>query len=193
MGTKVTFFEIFLIALGLSADAFAVAMCYGVKIKSIKPKAILLIAFSFGFFQAIMPIIGYFVGIQFEAFISSIDHWVAFILLMYVGVKMFVEAFKKDEHDENDFTKIDIKTLLIMSIATSIDALAVGISFAMIKDISIFPSSITIGVITLVSSYIAVCIGKRFGEKFRKSAEVLGGLILIFIGVKVIVEHFLVV
>ncbi len=171
-------------------DAFAVALCKGLSMKKIDIKAGVIIAGFFGVFQAGMPLIGYFICINFEKYISSFDHWIAFGLLEIIGIKMIIDAIKekKNPDDENEF-KLKIGELFILAIATSIDALAVGVSFACLDDINIFISVLIIGVTTLILSFIGVLIGNKFGAKFKTKAQVIGGIILILIGIKIIIEH----
>lgn len=177
--------QIILVSIGLSMDAFAVAVCKGLKMKKIDYKYTIIIASFFGIFQAVMPLIGWFLGKQFEVYIQSVDHWVAFILLAFIGGKMIYEAIS----DNNDDTEIkyDFKEITLLALATSIDALAVGISFALM-DINIWVSVTLIGIITFVLSIIAVFIGNRFGMKYKSKAELLGGVILIIIGLKILLE-----
>lgn len=177
--------EVFLVAVGLSMDAFAVAVCKGLKMPKINIKQTALIALFFGGFQALMPLIGYFLGNQFEEYIVSIDHWITFILLGIIGGKMIYESFKKDEEDEGGFS---IKELFVLAIATSIDALAVGITFSFLLDSIAAPVSM-IGVTTFFLSAIGVFIGHKFGEKYKSKAEFAGGLILVLIGLKILLEH----
>ena len=181
-----TIWEIFLIAVGLSMDAFAVAVCKGLKMPKINKKQTALIALFFGGFQGLMPLIGYFLGKQFEEYIVSIDHWITFILLGFIGGKMIYESFKKDEEDEDK--PFSIKELFVLAIATSIDALAVGITFAFLN-VNIAISVSFIGVITFILSAIGVFIGHKFGEKYKSKAEFAGGLILVLIGLKILLEH----
>lgn len=178
--------EIFLVAVGLSMDAFAVAVCKGLKMPKINPKQTALIALFFGGFQGLMPLIGYFLGKQFEEYIVSVDHWITFVLLGFIGGKMIYESFKKDDDEEDK--PFSIKELFVLAIATSIDALAVGITFAFLK-VNIAISVTFIGVITFILSAIGVFIGHKFGEKYKSKAEFAGGLILILIGLKILLEH----
>ena len=177
--------EIFLVAVGLSMDAFAVAVCKGLKMQRINPKQTSIIALFFGGFQALMPLIGYFLGKQFEQYIVSIDHWITFVLLGIIGGKMIYESFKKDEDDNGGFS---IKEIFVLAIATSIDALAVGITFAFLQ-VNIAISVSLIGIITFTLSAAGVFIGHKFGEKYKSKAEFTGGLILILIGLKILLEH----
>lgn len=178
--------EIFLIGVGLSMDAFAVSVCKGLSMKKLDWKKAIIIALYFGVFQAVMPVIGYLLGTTFESLVTQIDHWIAFILLGIIGANMIKEALGKESENSND--KVDFKTMIVLAIATSIDALAVGITFAFLKTKLV--SSVTIiGVITFVLSLLGVKIGNKFGDKYEKKAEFLGGVILILIGVKILKEH----
>lgn len=181
------FQEIFLIGVGLSMDAFAVALCKGLNMKKVNYWHTVVIAVFFGGFQAIMPLFGWFLGKQFESYIVSVDHWIAFALLLYIGGKMIAESGKNDE-EETEGDKLDLKELTIMAIATSIDALAVGITLAFLR-VSIFSSITIIGITTFCLSIVGVMIGNRFGMKFKSKAEIAGGVILILIGLKILLEH----
>ena len=178
--------EILLISIGLAMDAFAVSVCKGLAMKKMNWKKAAIIGLYFGIFQAVMPVIGYFLGTTFEKFITYVDHWVAFILLVGIGINMVKEAFNKESENRND--NVDMKTMLVLSIATSIDALAIGITFACLK-IHIVMPVITIGLITFIISVIGVKIGNRFGNKYEKKAEIMGGVILILLGIKILLEH----
>lgn len=178
--------EIFLIGIGLSMDAFAVSVCKGLSMKKLDWKKAVIIALYFGVFQAIMPVIGYLLGTTFESLVTQIDHWIAFILLGIIGANMIKEALGKDSENSND--KVDFKTMIVLAIATSIDALAVGITFAFLKT-NLLTSVMIIGVTTFILSLIGVKIGNKFGDKYEKKAEFLGGVILILIGVKILLEH----
>ena len=178
--------EILLISIGLAMDAFAVSVCKGLAMKKMSWKKAIIIGLYFGIFQAVMPVIGYFLGTTFERFITYVDHWVAFILLVGIGINMVKEAFDKESENRND--NVDMKTMLVLSIATSIDALAIGITFACLK-IHIVMPVITIGLITFIISVIGVKIGNRFGDKYEKKAEIMGGVILILLGIKILLEH----
>lgn len=183
------FFELFLIAVGLSMDAFAVSICKGLKMRRFNVRHAGAIALAFGGFQALMPVIGWFLGKQFESYITGIDHWIAFALLAIIGGKMAVESFKKEEEDTTEEKeKLDVKELLVLAVATSIDALAVGITFAFLQ-VSIVPAVSLIGVTTFVLSAGGVFIGHKFGAKFKSKAELAGGIILILIGLKILLEH----
>lgn len=182
---------VFLTGIGLSMDAFAVAICKGLKMQKLNYKQMGLIALFFGGFQALMPLIGWLLGNSFKDYIESFDHWVAFGLLLFIGGKMAIEAFKKDD-DECCCGCFDIKELLIMTIATSIDALAVGIAFA-IDGIDTLPqillSILIIGLTTFVLSAFGVLLGHKFGAVYKSKAELAGGIILILIGTKILLEH----
>lgn len=178
--------EILLISIGLAMDAFAVSVCKGLAMKKMSWKKAIIIGLYFGIFQAVMPVIGYFLGTTFERFITNVDHWVAFILLVGIGINMVKEAFDKESENRND--NVDVKTMLVLSIATSIDALAIGITFVCLK-IHIVMPVITIGLITFIISIIGVKIGNRFGDKYEKKAEIMGGVILILLGIKILLEH----
>ena len=178
--------EILLISIGLAMDAFAVSVCKGLAMKKMSWKKAIIIGLYFGIFQAVMPVIGYFLGTTFERFITNVDHWIAFILLVGIGINMVKEAFDKESENRND--NVDVKTMLVLSIATSIDALAIGITFACLK-IHIVMPVITRGLITFIISVIGVKIGNQFGDKYGKKAEIMGGVILILLGIKILLEH----
>lgn len=179
--------ELFILAVGLSMDAFAVSVCKGLAVLTLKPKDAVITGLWFGGFQALMPLIGYFLGLTFEKYIISVDHWVAFALLSIIGVNMLKAAFSKKEKEEN--SSFGIKSMLIMAIATSIDALAVGITFALLPNVSITAAVSLIGVITFVFSASGVKIGNVFGSKYKQKAEFAGGIILILLGTKILLEH----
>ena len=183
-----TLFEIILVGVGLSMDAFAVSICKGLSMKKLKWKNAVIVGAYFGIFQAIMPLSGYLLGTTFSDLVISIDHWIAFILLTTIGGKMLKEAYSNNEEDEND--KLDFKTMLVLAIATSIDALAVGITFAFFE-INIIKAISIIGFLTFTISAIGVIIGNKFGHKFQGKAEIVGGAILILIGFKILVEHLM--
>ena len=181
--------ELFLIAVGLSMDAFAVAVCKGLSMRKMCYGQAAVIALFFGGFQALMPLIGWILGRQFEKYITSVDHWIAFVLLGLIGGNMIREALGKDEEETVEATDhLNVKELLMMAIATSIDALAVGITFAFLQ-VSIVPAVSFIGCTTFVLAFAGVCIGKIFGAKYKSRAELLGGIILILIGLKILLEH----
>lgn len=178
--------ELFLIGVGLSMDAFAVAVCKGLAMKKMRWKQAAAIAVSFGVFQALMPLAGWALGRQFEAYITSIDHWIAFALLGIIGGKMIWDSFH--EEDEGFQDTFSWKELLVLAVATSIDALAVGITFAFLR-VAIVPAVLLIGCTTFVLSFGGVCVGQKFGGKFRSKATLAGGVILCLIGLKILVEH----
>lgn len=180
------FFELLLIGIGLAMDAFAVSICKGLKMHEIKYKDTCVIGLFFGGFQAIMPFIGYYLGTSFEKYITSIDHWIAFVLLAFIGGKMAYESFEKDEDDNKEY-KFDIKELFALAVATSIDALAVGITFAFLK-VNIVEAVAVIGIVTFLISVVGVIIGNHFGSKYKNKAEFIGGVILVLIGLKILLE-----
>ena len=175
-----------LIAVGLAMDAFAVAICKGLAMKRPEIRSILIVGVWFGFFQALMPVIGYYLGAAFYDYIAAYDHWIAFILLAVIGVNMIREALSDEEEGVDADT--GFRTMLVLAIATSIDALAVGISLAMTGD-DIVTSAVLIGVITFLISAFGVKIGSLFGDRFGKKAELVGGAILIVIGLRILLEH----
>lgn len=178
--------EILLISVGLAMDAFAVSVCKGLSMKKMNWKKAIIIGLYFGIFQASMPVLGYFLGTTFEQFITNIDHWIDFVLLSAIGGNMIKESF--DQESENCNDNVDVKTMVILAIATSIDALAVGITFACLR-INIVLPVISIGIITFILSVIGVKIGNKFGDKYENKAEFIGGLILILLGIKILLEH----
>ena len=179
--------ELVLLAVGLSMDAFAVSICKGLGMKKINLKVAVVLGLFFGGFQAGMPVIGWALGSQFMGIIGPIDHWIAFILLAFIGGKMLWEAFTEDEDegDGKDAEKIDLVEYLLLAIATSIDALAVGISFAALS-VDIVPAVSLIGITTFIFS---VAIGHTFGARYEKPATIVGGVVLILIGLKILLEH----
>lgn len=178
--------ELVLLAVGLSMDAFAVSICKGLGMKKINLKVAVVLGLFFGGFQAGMPVIGWALGSQFMGIIGPIDHWIAFILLALIGGKMLWEAFT--EGDGKDAERIDLGEYLILAIATSIDALAVGISFAALS-VDIVPAVSLIGVTTFIFSVAGVAIGHTFGARYEKPATIVGGVVLILIGLKILLEH----
>ena len=183
--------ELLLLALGVSMDAFAVSICKGLAMKKATIKEGLTCGIWFGGFQALMPLIGFFLGALFAAAIQAIDHWVAFVLLGFIGINMLKEAFEKDcgccgeEHDAD----LSVKTMFVMAVATSIDALAVGISLAMAGNVNIVAAVTLIGLFTCGMSTMGVKIGNVFGSRFEKKAQFAGGAILILLGTKILLEH----
>ena len=187
----VMFFTLLLMGVGLAMDAFAVSICKGLSMRKVNKKQCLVIGLFFGGFQALMPFIGWVLGSQFEQYITSIDHWIAFILLGFIGGKMVVEAIReKDEAVEvgKMDPPLDLKEMFILAIATSIDALAVGITFAFLQ-VPIVEAVSIIGITTFVISVIGVYVGNFFGNRYKKKAELAGGMILILIGLKILLEH----
>ena len=182
------FFELFLLAVGLSMDAFAVSICKGLSMSKAGLKEGVICGAWFGGFQALMPLIGFFLGTLFADAIVAFDHWVAFGLLAIIGINMLKEVFSKEE-EENPGCDLSFKTMLIMAIATSIDALAVGISLAMAGDVNIWIAIVLIGITTFVLSACGVKIGNVFGSRFEKKAQFAGGTILILLGLKILLEH----
>jgi len=181
-----TFIELLLIAIGLSMDAFSVSICKGLTTKKFSWRMALLCGLWFGFFQALMPVIGYFLGAQFQELIEAYDHWIAFGLLFLIGANMIREALSKKEESANG--DLDVKTMFLLAVATSIDALAVGVSFACIQ-VKLWSSVLIIGLTTFLFSVLGVKIGNVFGSKYEKSASIIGGIILILIGLKILLEH----
>ena len=179
------FFEVLIIGIGLSMDAFAVSLCKGISMKNMNWKHALLAGVYFGGFQALMPAAGYFAGSRFYEAIKSVDHWIAFILLLLIGLNMIRESFGDDETHDADFSW---RSMLPLAVATSIDALAVGVSFALL-DVRILPAAALIGCTTFVFGTAGVAIGHRFGTRFRSKSELIGGVMLILIGVRILIEH----
>ena len=178
--------ELFLVAVGLSMDAFAVAVCKGLALRKVNWRQMALVGLWFGGFQALMPLLGYFVGVQFKDQITFIDHWIAFALLAVIGGNMVWESFSKEE--ECPDASLNVKAMLPMAIATSIDALAVGVGFAFL-DVNIGAAVSFIGVITFLLSMVGVKVGSLFGAKYKSKAELVGGVILILLGLKILLEH----
>lgn len=179
-------FEIVFIGIGLAMDAFAVSVCKGLSMKKINWKSTLIIALYFGIFQAVMPVFGYFLGSTFSGFVEKVDHWIVFILLAIIGGNMIKDSTDDELEKRND--KVDFKTMILLAIATSIDALAVGVTFAFFE-VNLLLAIIIIGIITFVLSFMGVLIGNKFGDKFQNKAELTGGIILIIIGLKILLEH----
>ncbi len=179
-------FELFLVAVGLSMDAFAVAVCKGLATGKVRLRHMLIPGVWFGAFQALMPLIGYFLGSRFEKYIVSVDHWIAFVLLAGIGVNMLREALKNEESGED--ASLAVKVMLPLALATSIDALAVGVTFGFLQ-VRIVPAVCFIGAVTFLLSAAGVKIGSLFGERWRKGAQIAGGVILILLGLKILLEH----
>lgn len=178
--------ELFVIAVGLSMDAFAVSICKGLSVRELKPKHALTVGVYFGGFQMLMPLIGFALGVRFQSFITSIDHWIAFVLLGLIGANMIRESREQDEENLSD--SFSFGTMLPLAVATSIDALAVGVTFAFLQ-VSILPAVCFIGATTFILSCIGIRIGHVFGLKYKSRAELFGGAVLILMGTKILLEH----
>lgn len=186
LGGNMDLLTLFTLAVGLSMDAFAVSICKGLAMERVTKKSIVIIGLWFGGFQALMPFIGYLLGSRFSDSISSVDHWIAFILLFLIGANMVKEALSKEEECQSG--AVDVKTMFVLAVATSIDALAAGITFAFLK-VNVAAAVSFIGVITFILSMAGVRVGNVFGEKYKSKAELAGGIILILLGVKILIEH----
>lgn len=185
------FIELFLLGIGLAMDAFAVSVCKGLGMRRLNKKQTLIIGLYFGGFQALMPLIGWLLGSQFQKYITSIDHWIAFILLGFIGGKMMIETIREwNEEETVDVidAPLDHKNMLVLAVATSIDALAVGITFAFL-DTPIIEAITIIGITTMIISIIGVVVGNFFGSRYKSKAEFIGGLILVLLGLKILLEH----
>lgn len=185
------FIELLLMGIGLAMDAFAVSVCKGLAMRKVNKKQAVVIGLFFGGFQALMPFIGWALGIQFEGYITSVDHWIAFVLLGFIGGKMIAEAVKPGEEDveiDKMDPPLDIKEMFILAIATSIDALAVGITFAFLQ-YPIVEAITIIGVVTFFIAIGGVYVGNFFGNKYKKKAEFAGGLILVLLGLRILLSH----
>ena len=179
--------SLLLLAVGLSMDAFAVSVCKGLALKKVSLRHMCIVGAWFGGFQALMPSLGYLLGSRFEQYITAIDHWIAFVLLVLIGANMIREALSKEEAEEAN-ASLAFKTMLLMAVATSIDALAVGITFAFLS-VHIIPAALTIGATTFLLSAAGVKVGSVFGLRYKKRAEIAGGVILCLLGVKILLEH----
>ena len=179
--------SLFILAAALSMDAFAVSVCKGLAMKRVSVKNALIIGLWFGGFQALMPAIGYLLGTQFNQYITSIDHWIAFVLLSFIGISMIKEAISTKDEEEETNSSLSVKTMFLLAVATSIDALAVGVTFAFLK-VQIIPAVSFIGTITFLLSIVGVKVGNVFGTRYKAKAEIAGGIILILIGVKILLE-----
>ena len=181
--------EILLIAVGVSMDAFAVSICKGLSVRKLKSRHAFAVSMWFGGFQALMPIIGYFAGVAFADYVTAFDHWISFVLLAIIGANMIKGSFENEEEKDShsDFT---VSKMLALAVATSIDALAVGVSFAFLQ-VNIWTAVLIIGVTTAAFSGVGIVVGNRFGAKYKSKAEFAGGLILIAIGLKILIEHLL--
>ena len=178
--------ELFLIAVGLSMDAFAVSVCKGLSVRKATAKHALCVGLYFGGFQALMPLIGYLLGTQFESFITSVDHWIAFVLLSFIGGNMIREALSREEEKLDD--SFSFKTMMTLAVATSIDALAMGVTFAFLR-VNIVPAVLLIGATTFVLSAAGLKVGNVFGAKYKSRAELFGGVVLVLMGLKILLEH----
>ena len=179
-------FELFLIAVGLSMDAFAVSICKGLSVRRARPGHMLCVGLYFGGFQALMPAIGYLLGTQFDSLIESVDHWIAFVLLGFIGGNMIREALGHEEESLDD--SFSFKTMLPLAVATSIDALATGVTFAFLR-VNIVPAVLFIGCTTFALSAAGLKIGNVFGAKYKSRAELFGGVVLVLMGCKILLEH----
>ena len=181
-------FELFVLAVGLSMDAFAVSVCKGLAVRRAGIREMAAAGAWFGGFQAIMPLAGYFLGVRFKEYITAFDHWIAFVLLVFIGGRMLWESLSRKDGEDTPDGSLDFKTMLALALATSIDALAVGVTLAFLE-VDILPAIMFIGGVTFVISALGIQIGNLFGEKYRKGAEIAGGAILIGIGIKILLEH----
>ena len=188
-----SFLEIFLLGVGLAMDAFAVSICKGLGMSKVNLKQCIVIGLFFGGFQALMPLLGWFLGSTFAEKIKVIDHWIAFILLAYIGIKMITDAIKEWKEEtkvEEMDAPLDIKEMFLLAIATSIDALAVGITFSFLEVAIAFACTV-IGVVTFVISCGGVFVGNIFGERYKAKAQIVGGLILVILGLRILLSHLL--
>lgn len=179
--------ELLVIAVGLSMDAFAVSVCKGLSVQKVKPKHYLIVAAYFGGFQALMPLLGYLLGVRFEAMVANVDHWIAFVLLGLIGANMVRESRAGEEKLDDSFT---VFTMLLLAVATSIDALAIGVTFAFLG-VNIVEAIILIGITTGIISGVGLKIGNVFGSRYKSKAEMAGGIVLILMGIKILVQHLL--
>nr|WP_325230984.1 manganese efflux pump MntP family protein [uncultured Oscillibacter sp.] len=180
-------FELLLIAVGLSMDAFAVSICKGLSVQRLKPRHYLLTGAWFGGFQALMPSIGFLLGSTFDQYINAFDHWIAFVLLAFIGGNMVKESLSGDEECHDD--SFSLRTMFLLAVATSIDALAVGVTFALLPDVHILSAVSLIGVTTFLLSAVGLKVGNVFGLRYKARAELAGGVILILMGLKILLEH----
>ncbi|MBR5151963.1 MAG: manganese efflux pump [Clostridia bacterium] len=177
--------ELFVIAVGLSMDAFAVSVCKGLSVKKVKTSHRLTVGLYFGGFQALMPFLGFLLGVRFQSLIVNLDHWIAFVLLALIGGNMIREAFGEGEDVDDSFMP---KTMFPLAVATSIDALVVGVTFAFLQ-VKILPAVLYIGTTTFLLSVLGLSVGNYFGAKYEQKAEILGGIVLIGMGIKILLEH----
>lgn len=180
--------ELFITAVALSMDAFAVSVCKGLAVDKVKFRHCMITGAWFGGFQMLMPLIGYFAGVLVAPYIEAVDHWIAFALLLLIGISMIIEACKKDDEEKKSDNPFGFKTMLLMAIATSIDALAVGVTFAFLSA-NIWWATLFIGATTFTLSAIGVKVGNVFGAKNKSVAEIIGGAVLILMGIKILLEH----
>lgn len=183
-----SFTGLLILAIALSMDAFAVSICKGLSMPKLNKKHAVIVGLYFGFFQGLMPVAGYFLGFYFIGAIASIDHWIAFILLSVIGINMIKEAMTTCPCDDELNACVDVKTMLVLAIATSIDALAVGITFAFLQ-VHLLTAVSLIGITTFILSIIGVKVGNVFGTRYKNKAEIMGGIVLILIGLKILIEH----
>ena len=183
-----TFLDLILIAIGVSMDAFAVSVAKGLATQRVRPRHYASVAFWFGGFQALMPLIGYFAGYKFSSAVESFDHWVAFVLLSIIGGKMLYDTLSGDDDEEDADSDFRFKTMLVLAIATSIDALAIGVSLAFLK-VNIWSAVTFIGITTALFSALGLRLGNIFGYRYKRKAEITGGVVLILIGLKILLEH----
>ena len=179
--------ELLVIAVGLSMDAFAVSICKGLSVQKVKPKHYLIVGAYFGGFQALMPLLGYLLGVRFETMVANVDHWIAFVLLGLIGANMVRESRAEEEKLDDSFT---VSTMLLLAVATSIDALSVGVTFAFLG-VNIIEAIILIGITTGIISGVGLKIGNVFGSRYKSMAEMAGGIVLILMGIKILVQHLL--
>ena len=184
------FLELLIIAVGVSMDAFAVSVCKGLSVSRVRPQHALKTGLWFGGFQALMPVIGYFLGMSFADLVSTVDHWIAFVLLAVIGANMIKESFEKEECCSSADSDFSFRVMLAMAIATSIDALAIGVSFAFLR-VNIWTAVLCIGLVTGAFSAAGVYVGSIFGRKYKSKSEFVGGAILIAMGLKILLEHTL--
>ena len=182
--------EILLIAVGVSMDAFAVSICKGLSVRKLKSRHAFAVSMWFGGFQALMPLMGYFIAVSFADHVSEFDHWISFVLLALIGANMIKESLGAKDDDEDSDSDFSFLKMLALAVATSIDALAVGVSFAFLQ-VNIWTSILIIGAVTAAFSGAGVVIGNQFGSRYRSKAEFAGGLILILIGLKILIEHLI--
>ena len=182
-------FEILFIAVGVSMDAFAVSICKGLSVRKLRSRHAFAVSIWFGGFQALMPVFGYFMGVGFADYVTSFDHWISFVLLAIIGANMIKESFGKDDHKDSN-SDFSFRKMLVLAIATSIDALAIGVSFAFLQ-VNIWTAVLIIGATTAAFSGTGIIIGNQFGAKYKSKAEFAGGLILIAIGLKILIEHLI--